>query len=150
MQCSVNSASDYNRVFYGEQFSWAGLNDIWARRLYRVAFYRIPVMLRDKTDAAGATITFVEDPGTSTNKYYVEFYKEATQLTSEAIPLSVDGNVWDQALIDGAVGLIEDAENGESRRLEKFQTFWLKQFTRSFNYGMESRKPIEIDTRECG
>lgn len=92
-------------------------------------FYRAEnVVTFDRKGSTGTTIRFMEDPGATTDRYYIMFYHDPIELLSDQIPLTIDGNQWHQALIDGAVGFIEDIENGNSRRLEKFRTYWIKKF----------------------
>lgn len=150
LKSGVGMFTDPNRTFYGDSFTWSGMCSAWFGKLYNFAFYRVPVILFDKTEHSGARIQFAEDPGTHADRYYIEFYHEPIDLTAETIDLSVNGSEWEQALIDGVVGIIEDVENGESKRYEKFQTYWMDKFKRKFNAGMESRRPLQISARECG
>lgn len=144
------SNSNYDRKFYGEQFNLTGINEYWSQRLYRLSFYKVPGNLFDKTNLQNARFLFHEDPGTYADRYFVEFYYNPIELTSESIPLSLDGDKWEMALIDGTVGYIEDIENGKSDRMNKFETYWMRKFLSSQNENSDERRPFQMLVREAG
>lgn len=150
IQASSTAGSDFNRRFYLDSFSWSGINDNWSRRIYQVSYWKVPCHLFDKTNDRGPVIQFVEDPGTTTDKYYVEFYFEPPELTSESVTLMVDASKWEQALIDGVVGRIEKVKNGRSEMYDRFMTYWRFAYMRSMNLNIEHRTPYVIQAREVG
>lgn len=149
---TVNSLSNsnYDRKFYGEQFNITGVNQYWSRRLYRTNYYKVPGNIFDRSHIADAHFQFHEDPGTYTDRFFVEFYWGALELTSESIELSLDGDRFEEALIDGTVGLIEKVENGKSDRWDYFERFHKKDFVRYMNASMEERQPLQMPVRPCG
>ena len=141
---------DPNRRFSGGMFDWFGLNENWFRTLGATTFVKEPCVLLDKTNALGATVQFIQDPGTHDDRFYCEFYYEPIPLLSESIPLSVNGNEWEEALIDGVVGVIEEIEHGENTRSNKFLNYWIKKFTRKANANVSALRPTQMRVRECG
>lgn len=150
IQVSVSNQSDYDNLFYGDRFEWAGLNDNWSKKLYRVSFYKVPIIARDRSENEACKVQFVEDPGTEASKYYVEFYYGAISLSAETVPLTIDGDRWCDALIDYVVGQIEMSHYGKSERMDRFERYWMKRFRSSQNAGVEERKPSTMPVRECG
>jgi hypothetical protein len=144
------ASSNYDKKFYGEQFSLVGLNQFWSQRLYRTSFYKVP---GDIHDANGLhdypRFVFHEDPGTTTDRYFVEMFCDPIEITSANIPLTIDGDKWEDALIDGVVGYIEDIESGKSERLEKFRKYWLKKFMSDANDHADERTSPKMLIREC-
>ncbi len=125
------------RAIFTERTTWPGptlgvpITDQWFYNAGQVPSERFAGMEFVPDDMEGTTnakVTFLEDPGTTTNTYYCSFYYTPIDLLSDTIPLTIDGDQWRQALIDGAVGMIEDIENGASKRLDKFEKSWKKKF----------------------
>lgn len=144
------AGSDYDRRWYGEEFTLVGVNEFYSRRLYRVFFYEVPIIIFNKTNAGEARLIFGEDPKTTTDRFYVECYLNPVELTGEEIPLSIDGDEWEEALTDGVVGKIESIRNGKSERLDKFLTYWMKKFKGNQDFPDEKRTPKQFPVRECG
>jgi hypothetical protein len=148
-------AYDYDNVFVGRTFNWAGINENWSRRLYNVKFQEVPAILYDRTSVEDAHLVFAEDPKTHTDKYYVEFYINPVPLDSERIPLTIDADKWAEAIIRAVRGYIEEGRNGRSELLDggantgSFRNYWLPKFRNSGNYGSEAIRPYAFDTREC-
>lgn len=125
------------RNVFEERLTWSGptegvaISDQWyygqtdapTDRFKGIGF--VPDDIQGTTNAK---VTFLDDPGDTTDRYFVSFYHTPIDLQSDTIPLTIDGDTWRQALIDGAVGFIEDIENGESKRLDKFEKKWKIKF----------------------
>jgi hypothetical protein len=150
IQVTAGNAVDYTKLFYGERFDWAGINNNWSRRLYRVNFESVPVVCYDKTNTQNCKVVFVEDPGTHTDRYYVEFYFVPPSLTSENISLVIDANKWQEALLEGVMGYVEEIENGNTARLTTFRRYWKPRFIADSNKQMAGRRPLAMPRRECG
>ena len=149
-QWSTTDTSTFNRAYLGESFTWAGINDNWMSRLARLEFRKAPAHISDKTGLRGPYIQFYEDPGATTDTYYVEFYYGPLELTSESIPLSIDADVWEEALTDGVVGYLEDSGNGNSERLNRFRTYWQPKFITSMNANIGEKQILKFKTRMAG
>lgn len=144
------ATSSYDKKFYGKQFQLVGLNQYWSQRLYRVSFFKVPVHIEEASGLQSyPKVTFFEDPGTHDNKYLIEMFFDPIELTSASIPLSLDGDKWEEALIDGTVGYIEDVENGRSERLEKFRTYWKRKFLNEMNRHEDERREPKMKKRPC-
>jgi len=133
-----------------DRVSITGTSAYWAQRLSNVAFYKVPGSIYDRTNLKAAHFQFHSNPGAHTDRYYVEFYWGALELSSESIPLSLDGDMWEEALIEGTVGLIEKVENGQSNQLDHFRSYWLPLFVKSMNASMEERSPLQMPIRRAG
>lgn len=148
-------STSYDNTFIGRTFDWAGINDNWSRKIYKIRYRDVPMSPYDKTNAEDAHLIFAEDPGTHTDKYYIEFYYGPISLSSESIDLSVDGDKWTEAFITAVRGYIEQSRNGRSDLLNgpsregSFRNYWLPKFRNSQNAGIEMRRPFVFDTREC-
>jgi hypothetical protein len=147
---STLAAQNYDRRFIGDAFGLVGINQYWSKKFIHTTFYEVPCRPIDKTDNQAAKVIFAEDPGTQAAMYYVEAYFEAPALSSEDVKLVIDSNKWMGAIIDGVVGYIEDVENGQSQRLEKFRSVWMREYRRDMNEGNENWRPKRIPYRYNG
>jgi hypothetical protein len=146
---TVGQTGNYTSRFSGEVFRGygnGGKSDIYSTNFREVPGTWIPAY----NDMFGAKFQFAEDPGTYSDRYYVEFYYAPPQLTSESIPMVIDTNKWTAALIDGTVGQIEDRQNGDSKRLDKFRKYWIPQYLNESNDRMTQRRALKIPNRPCG
>lgn len=145
------TTTNFDKFFTGEDFSWSGMNASWSKSWTGVQFQKVPIMPpHPKSGLENAYIQFAEDPGTHSDTYYVEFYYNAPDLTSESVPLAIDASRWADALIDYVVGHIENSQYGKSERINKFEQYWLKKFRSYANSGMSERVPLKFQARECG
>jgi hypothetical protein len=76
-------------------------------------------------------------------------YYAPIDILSDTIPLTIDGDKWHQELINGTVGYIEDVENGDSRRLEKFLKKDVIKFSNETGRTAQSSVPYRMPIREC-
>lgn len=150
-QVFVDASSFINstNLFYGRDFMWAGINNTW-QNIESSIFQKVTTILEPVNGVQGARVTFPDDPGTHTDRYYVEFYYRCPQLTAVSVPMFVDATEWEMALIDGAVGYAEMVENGESRKYDKFEKYWVPKYTGRANALHEERSPASITQRPCG
>lgn len=149
-EATLANTVNYTKQFYGSDFPWLGINPYWSKSLVGRVFQEMPGAPFDKSDAEGAHFIFAEDPGTTTDKYYVECYYSPIDLTSESIPLCIDSDKWMEMLIDGVNAIVEDVENGGSNRFQSFVKYWLPKWKSGMNDGMGHWKPMQIPIRECG
>lgn len=144
-----------NNKFYGREFEWSGINRNYYRNTNTVSYSEMPISVYDKTNVEDAHLVFVENPGTHTDKYYIEFYYGPVSLDSESSLLSVDGDKWTEAFIKAIRGYIEESRNGRSECLDgpantgSFRRYWLPRFRNSANAGVEMKRPYVFDTRHC-
>jgi len=145
---SVSKTNQYTPTFRGDALTLHGVNPYWKSRVYSNSYQKVVGLLFDKTETQAAKFVFMEDPGTETDLYYVEAYWQHPTVDSESDTLLIDQQQWEMALIDGVVGYIEDFQHGESRRLEKFQTYWKKKFAGEMNDGFAERRSNRFRYRE--
>jgi hypothetical protein len=142
--------SFYSKKFRGEQIGLITVNPYWGSKYMTTWYYEVVGQQYDLTNGTAARWQFAEDPGTHTNIYYVQAYIAAPELYSISTPLFLDGDVWEEALLDGAVGYWEDVLHGNIERLKKFQTYWLPKFCNQSNYNSRTWTPLQMNVRECG
>jgi hypothetical protein len=144
----------YPGRFQGRDFSWCGVNPNWGQ-FSNTEFSEVPVMSYERSGITGAGFTFAENPGTSTDKFYVEFYFGPASLDSEQIPLSVDGDVWCEAFIMAVRGYIESSRNGRSELLDgpanmgSFRNYWIPKFRNSLASTARNKRSNQFPVREC-
>jgi len=145
----VNSTtiSLYN---YGERIVISGINPYWMQNTQTMMFYKVPGEIYDRSGMTNARFQFNSDPGTHNNLYYVEFYYAPIDLTSESIPLVIDGDMWLEAISDAVRGYLEAVDNGKSDFLDKFRGYWKKKYMGVMNASMTDRKPLEMPIRKYG
>jgi hypothetical protein len=150
-----NIPSAYDNIFIGRTFDWAGINNNWSRRVYDIRYQEVPAIFYDYSLAEDAYLVFAEDPGTHTDKYYIEFYYFPIDLDSESIPLTIDSGKWTEAIIRAVRGYIEESRNGRSELLDgsantgSFRNYWIPKFRNNMNAGIEQKSPYVFGTREC-
>lgn len=129
IQTSVRIA-DVKRVFIAPKkcgAEYRGL--IMARGMFtgfnnNVEFTCVPCL---STGGDGTTVLFPFDPQTSTDKYQYVAMLEPLRLTGTGVPLMVP-EIWEPAIIDGALGYIEYYNYGRSDRLQTFTDTWCSDF----------------------
>jgi hypothetical protein len=140
----------YDKKFYGERTTITGVNTYWSLQNTRAEFYKVPVIISDKTNLRNPNIQFMEDPGSFNNLYYVELYHTPVELSTESVPLTVDGDQWGDALLCGAHSFIEPWQNGKTDYQNQFEKFWIPKFCGQQNKHMDDRKPLRMTKRLCG
>lgn len=79
-------------------------------------------------DGTAAYIVFKNDPGATTEYYFVEFLWKPPPLVSESIPLCVPEE-YENAIEDYVIGKIKRRSNGKMSEDEaRFWNFWLPRF----------------------
>ena len=117
----TNSNFDYDRHFVGEPILHS-FNNPMRNSEDRIEIAEIPVDREPARENDNAAIMFQEDPGATTDIYFVEFTWEAPRLTGETIPLVVPAKFY-PALRDYVIGTVSQLDNGKSNeRLERFYT----------------------------
>lgn len=148
-------STTYNSRYGGKSYLWSGRSSYWNRE-NDITYSEMPIQLYEKSNLADANLVFAENPGASTDKYYIEFYYGAVSLDSEQIPLSVDGDKWAEAFIAAVRGYIEASRNGRSDMLDgdartgSFRRYWIPKFRASMNSRKDKLRSLRMETRECG
>lgn len=114
----------------------------------RLSVFEVPVRSSIGTERQPPIIDFFDNPGASTDKFFVEFTVLPPRITSNLIPLMVPVE-YERALYDFAMGEIQQDENGKLNEYQqKFETYWKPRFLSDMNNNAQG---IVRDTviREC-
>jgi len=139
---------DYNFRWIGEPILYAELNP-YTTQTTRLIIRQIYVEATHRIDEnTNPRVMFVDNPGTTTAKYFIDFTWKPTRLTSEGVPLFVPTR-FESALEDYAVGKIQEAENGgESPLITRFYNFWMTEYKKTMNQGARSHNS-QVIPRLC-
>jgi hypothetical protein len=121
--------------FYGDSIAIPYTDSVLAyglpsdRRVFvKVLGDATPAMTAANGDYIRPTFSFLKDPGTTTDKYFVEFYFGAPRLTSanSEIPLPLR---FESAIEDFIRGRVQEFESGATSPMStKFYQFWIPEF----------------------
>lgn len=139
---------DYGRRYRRESFRYSVPNPWYMLGANRITFERVPARMIDGNELQAAKIIFPENPQTHTDKYLIEFWVNPIELSSESIQMSLNASEFFDVILDGVVGMIEQAEHGESRRWERFMAEGRKRFWSNINKGNENM-PLQIQRVVC-
>jgi len=140
-QYDVTHRNEYQR----ERFQYSSLSPWYT---HGALFERVPARFIPRRGTTAAKVIFPENPGTYTDRYFIEMWVNAIDLTSESIPLAINTNEFFDTILNGVVGLIELSEHGESKRYDTFINKNCHEFWAKSNKGSEN-KPLQIARREC-
>jgi hypothetical protein len=122
MADTVRKVASVYQLRAEENYSDTGFDDIslfpyatWQGKEY----YEIPITTRPKTRNSNALVYFRENPGTTTNRYFLKSYTDVTEISSENIDIDVPEKFHDLVL-DGVLARIRQTEYGE---LDQWQTW---------------------------
>jgi hypothetical protein len=113
-------------------------------------FYKARVRLTERTPSSPPRITFATNPGDTDVRYYVGVGVVPPKIGSVRTPMSINVDKWEMALIDGVVGECEKSVNGESKRAEKFLSYWLPAIRSSYNDNMGEFFDTNVSSRRFG
>lgn len=124
----VSSTNEYGRRWVGEPMMYA-THSPYTNKTTRLQIAQIPVdSYPALEDGTNAYITFKENPGTETAKYFVEFIWAPPPLVSESIPLCIPKE-YEKAIEDYVIGKVKRRANGKMSEDEmRFYNFWLPRF----------------------
>lgn len=114
---------DLNRRWAGEM-AVPGFFNRFTTSTDRIQVIEIPIRKYEALENTNAYIEFLEDPGTHTDRYFIEFQWEAPRLDSELIPLVIPQR-FEAAIEDYIMGKVELHENGSyGERMGRFDNGW--------------------------
>lgn len=137
---------DYNRQWIGRPY----LADvsILGTRTTRWLIADVNVESLPGAEGVNPSITFLDDPGATTETYFVDVLVGPPELTSESIPIPIPRN-FHNAVIDYVQGYCQERENGQSSNYTiRFMNEHKPRFERHFNTAASSR-PKETPVRLC-
>lgn len=95
-----------------------------------------------------AAIIFKDNPGTTTDKYFIHFTWEPPRLTAETGPLVINTDYF-PAVIDYCIGQIQMLSNGKPNEFQnKFESFWKPKFRAALN-GVRGRNNLQVQPVIC-
>jgi hypothetical protein len=127
---------EYNFQGLGEPYLYSFQN-IYAQKSERVRVAAIPIHSFPALENTNASIIFLDNPGTSADKYFCEFVWEPPRLLSENIPLVVPQS-YEKALMRYVIGEIQFLANGLRNQIQdEFEKYWKPRFHSEMNYGIQ-------------
>ena len=138
-----------DRKWYGQELFITGINQFYSNKFLTVRFFEIPMVTINRTEIGSASLTFTENPGDTNDRFLVDFYMNPPALTSESIPLVVNADVWEWALIQGVMARIEDAKHGKNNRMGDFKKE-IARYKQSQNISDVHKTPLKCRRREAG
>lgn len=138
---------DYTRRYQGRNEQYIAVNP-FTTAVSRLRATVEPVDSQPALENTSATVTFKDNPGTTTDVFFIEFEWEPMRLVSESIPLCVP-LMFERALEDYVVGRVQSLAVGtDSELLNKFETYWKPRFKKEIN--MTSRaQDSTVQVRYC-
>lgn len=121
---------DYSKKWVGQPYMYSWQNP-YSGDWSRMEVADIPVASWECTEEENARVIFKENPGTSTDKYFVTFSIEPPRLLSENVPLLIPIQ-FEPAIRAYVLGTIQMLENGKTNEhLEGrrgYYTYWKPRF----------------------
>jgi hypothetical protein len=125
---------DYNSQmrFVGEPFLYSEYNP-YSTKTTRLYMQRVYVDSSPAYEEKGPRVIFLDDPGTTTDRYFIEFTWRPPKLVSEYIPLAIPEE-YERALEDYVIGYVQSSEHGGiSDLMTKFEQEWTPKFKAEYN-----------------
>lgn len=113
-------------------------------------FEKAVVALTQVSPNSPPTITFKDNPQSTTDRYFVQFGIVPPEIKSKHTPMSLNIDKWEKALIDGVVGECEESVNGKSARGIKFEEYWIPKIRGSYNDNADEFYAQDVTRREFG
>ncbi len=122
--------------------------DVFARYAYRNANYiKIAIRTQDALPNSVATLTFVDDPGTTTTNYFHRYTKFPTEITSEVIQLDLPEHIhW--IVRDGVIALLSKENYGDvGKRRELIRQICIEVANEMSKgaQGKSNKTPVQFD-----
>lgn len=150
--CFIQSTTQYgyglNERYWQDEIDILMPNPWSAYNATRVRFRKWPVYLIPRREIEPARVVFFDNPGATTTKFYLQIHLRPIELTSENISFSLDVDNWYDVLIDGVVGLHEQATNGNSESYQRFLKDGCRKFWANENNG-DQGAPLRPAVHEC-
>lgn len=148
---AVDSLSSYTpTVFYNYYNQLTGRipgekrNFVWAGRQYTRMEAYTTLALMDGV----CTATFPFDPGTTTETYYLFYFKKPTEITAQTIELDIP-EVYHEILIDGVLARIGKKSYGDVNAWEHWKRVIVpKQYWQGIN-NMHQPRTKYVPQRPC-
>lgn len=133
----TSKAIDYSWEYIGAPYLYSYQNP-YTMQVDRLQVCDVPVESFPALENTDAYITFINDPGTATDKYFIEFVWEPPRLTSEQVPLVIPPD-FEEALECYVRGTLQGRQNGRQSEWlygpRGFYEYWKPKFEEWINRG---------------
>lgn len=148
----IRSTTQYgyglNEKYWQDEIDVLMPNPWSAYNATRTRFRKWPAAYIPRREIEPPRVVFFDDPGTTTDKYYLTIHLRPVPMTSESIPMSLDSDTYYDIVCDGIVGMWEEINNGSSDKYQKFLTVGRRKFWSEENQG-DQGSPIQPMVHEC-
>ena len=139
---------DYGRRWMGKPYIIYNPNPYGSAQ-DRVVVADVPVKSHAALEGTPCRVMFPEDPGASTQKYFVQFTIEAPRLLSESIPLALPKR-FEPALRAYVMGTLQTLQHGRrSELLAEFYDVWVPKYQQEEDALGAEIETLETPTRMC-
>jgi hypothetical protein len=141
--------SDFDHIWTGVPYVYSPVSDYSTRDLTKIEVADIPADFIPANETDPAKVIFKDNPGTTTDKFYILFTWEHPRLTSESIPLNINSK-WHEALMDYCIGRIQALSNGvvDNGFQQKFENKWKPEFRAAIS-GAIGRNNLQVQPIIC-
>lgn len=118
----------YEIRYEGPSWFYSMLNPYSPRTTEKVEMASIPFDFYPPTETDNAKVVFKDNPGTTTDVFFIRFIVEPPRLTSEAIPLMVPQSFY-QGIIEYCIGQVQFFANGKyNEMMQRWESYWKPKF----------------------
>lgn len=118
---------DYHHRWLGQPYIYSYVNP-YTTTDERITVADVKVRSQPALENTTAYIDFMNDPDTTTDRYFCEFTWEAPRLTAETVPLILPTRFY-RAMEDYALGRIQEYANGKTNEfMLRFNNYWVPEF----------------------
>jgi hypothetical protein len=144
----VTESENFVYRWIGEPYVHSYMNPYSVRSTRRVQVADMPFDTILPTETEALQVVFKEDPGTTTDKFFIEFTWEPPRLTSESIPLIVPAQ-YHQAIIEYCIGQVQMFANGKYNEFQnRFEAYWKPKFKADTSYFRGSNN-LQVEPLIC-
>ena len=128
---------DYGKRWSGQPYLFSFANP-YTSATERTHLVDVPVDSGIALENTSAWVRFKEDPGATTQRYFVLFTYEPPRLISEDIPLAVPYD-FEEAIIDYVIGTINMRSHGKYNDwIQRFDTYWVRKWRQDSASGAQT------------
>lgn len=129
----TNTRYDYNKTWVGTPYHYA-LNP-YTTKESRIYVCEVKGNSQPGYENTNAYFEFLEDPGTETERYFVEFFIGPPRLLSTSIPMPIPYR-YEDAIETFILGKVQALESGRTNdNLQTFYSFWKPEFEQDLQSG---------------
>jgi len=131
-----STMADYTVQVQGEPYAYNFPNQC-GNSIARLQVANIPMRSFPALESTDAYVQLLHNPGTTADKYFVEFVWEPPRLTGEGMPLVIP-QTYEKALMRYVLGEIQFLSNAKPNELQQeFELIWKPRFRAEMGYGVQ-------------